>query len=113
MLAASLVASYAYASDPAPPAKKQTATKKAKTPPPPTVAEQIQALRRVGKPVSQINSLKTDLAEKDAQLKQAQQAAADAQAAAEKAQAAVIGAAAGGQRQRSRCQHAADPPSPT
>ena len=33
----------------------------------------------------QINGLKTDLANKDAQLKQAQQAAADAQAAADKA----------------------------
>ena len=87
LLAASLVASYAYASDPTPPAKKQTATKKAKTPPPPTVAEQIQALK--DELESQINGLKADLAAKDAQLKQAQQAAADAQAAAEKAQAAA------------------------
>jgi len=37
----------------------------------------------------QIDSLKTNLADKDAQLKQAQQAAADAQAAADKAQAAA------------------------
>ena len=37
----------------------------------------------------QIDSLKTDLAAKDAQLKQAQQAAADAQAAAAKAEAAA------------------------
>ena len=37
----------------------------------------------------QIDGLKTNLADKDAQLKQAQQAAADAQAAADKAQAAA------------------------
>jgi Skp family chaperone for outer membrane proteins len=87
LLAASLVASYAYASDPTPPAKKQTATRKAKTPPPPTVAEQIQTLKQELE--GEINGLKADLAAKDAQLRQAQQAAADAQAAAEKAQAAA------------------------
>jgi hypothetical protein len=87
LLAASLVASYAYASDPTPPAKKQTATRKAKTPPPPTVAEQIQALKQELE--GQINALRNDLAVKDAQLKQAQQAAADAQAAADKAQSAA------------------------
>jgi hypothetical protein len=81
--AASLIASFAYASDPTPPAKKHVATKKAKTPPPPTVAEQIQALRQELE--GQIDSLKTNLAEKDAQLKQAQQAAANAQAAADMA----------------------------
>ncbi len=43
--------------------------------------EQIQALRQEFQ--GQIDSLKTDLATKDAQLKQAQQAAADAQAAAD------------------------------
>jgi hypothetical protein len=87
LLAASLVASYAYASDPTPPAKKQTATRKAKTPPPPTVAEQIQALKQELE--GQINALRNDLAVKDAQLKQAQQATADAQAAADKAQSAA------------------------
>ena len=87
LLAASLFASYTYASDPTPPAKKQIATRKAKTPPPPTVAEQIQALKQELE--GEINGLKADLAAKDAQLKQAQQAAADAQAAAEKAQAAA------------------------
>lgn len=87
ILAAGLVASSAYASDPTPPAKKQVAVKKVKTPPPPTVAEQIEALRQEMQ--GQINSLKTDLADKDAQLKKAQQAAADAQAAADKAQAAA------------------------
>jgi hypothetical protein len=87
LLAASLVASYAYASDLTPPAKKQTATRKAKTPPPPTVAEQIQALKQELE--GQINALRNDLAVKDAQLKQAQQATADAQAAADKANAAA------------------------
>lgn len=87
VLAVSLVAGYACASDATPPVKKHTATKKVKTPPPPTVQDQIQSLRQDLE--TQINSLKTDLAAKDAQLKQAQQAAADAQAAADKAQAAA------------------------
>jgi hypothetical protein len=87
ILAASLFASSANASDPAPPAKKHAVAKKAATAPPPTVAEQIQALREEME--GKINNLKNDLAEKDAQLKKAQQAAADAQAAAEKAQAAA------------------------
>ena len=87
ILAASLVVSYAYASDANPPAKKHVATKKAKTPPGPTVEEQIQSLRQEFQ--GQIDGLKSNLADKDAQLKQAQQAAADAQAAAAKAQAAA------------------------
>ena len=87
ILAASLVVSYAYASDPTPPAKKHPATRKAATPPGPTVQEQIQAMRQDFQ--GQIDSLKSNLADKDAQLKQAQQAAADAQAAAAKAQAAA------------------------
>jgi len=87
ILAASLVASYAYTQDATPPAKKHTATKKAKTPPPPTVEEQIQALRQDLE--TQINSLKNDLANKDEQLKKAQQAAADAQAAADRANASA------------------------
>jgi hypothetical protein len=87
LLAASLVASYGYASEATPPAKKHVATKKAKTPPAPTVEEQIQGLRHELE--GQINGLKSDLADKDAQLKKAQQAAADAQAAADKAQAAA------------------------
>ncbi len=87
LLAASLVVSYGYASDPTPPAKKHAATKKAKTPPGPTVQQQIQELRQEFQ--GQIDGLKTSLADKDAQLKQAQQAAADAQAAASKAQAAA------------------------
>ena len=86
ILAASLVGSYGYAAAPPAPAKKHP-VRKAKTPPKPTVEEQIQSLRVELE--GQINSLKTDLSEKDAQLKQAQQAAADAQAAASKAQAAA------------------------
>jgi hypothetical protein len=91
IVAAGLVASAAYASDDAPPpAKKHATTKKAakpKTPPPPSVEDQIQSLRQEMQ--TQIDSLKTNLADKDAQLKQAQQAAADAQSAADKANAAA------------------------
>ena len=85
ILAVCAVASYGYASDATPPAKK-TVHKKAE-PKGPTVEEQIQALRTEMQ--SQIDSLKSDLAAKDAQLKQAQQSAADAQAAAAKAQQAA------------------------
>jgi Skp family chaperone for outer membrane proteins len=73
-----------------PPVKKHTTTKKAarkKTPPGPTVEEQIQSLRQEMQ--GQIDNLKTDLADKDAQLKQAQQTAANAQAAADRANAAA------------------------
>jgi Skp family chaperone for outer membrane proteins len=85
-LAASLVVSYAHASDATPPPKKHH-PRKAATPPPPSVQEQIDALRQQMQ--TQIDSLKNDLSDKDAQLKQAQQSAADAQAAAAKAQAAA------------------------
>ena len=81
ILAASLVGSQAYAGDPPAPAKKHS-TKK---PPKPTVEDQINALRQEFQ--GQIDSLKSDLATKDVQLKQAQQSAADAQAAAQKAEA--------------------------
>ncbi len=88
VLAASLLASSGYGSEPAPPAKRHTTTtKKAKKPAPPRVEEQINALRQELQ--TQIDSLKTTLSEKDAQLKQAQQAAADAQAAAAQAQQTV------------------------
>lgn len=83
MLAVSLVGSYAYAGDPPAPAKKHVVKKEPK----PTVEDQIQALRQEFQ--GQIDGLKTDLANKDTQLRQAQQAAADAQAAAAKAQAAA------------------------
>jgi Skp family chaperone for outer membrane proteins len=85
VVAASLVVSYAYASDATPPAKKHA--KKATTPPPPSVADQIDALRQQMQ--GQIDGLKSDLATKDQQLQQAQQAAAAAEAAAAKAQAAA------------------------
>ena len=87
MLATSLLATSAYAQAPAPATKNHAAAKKVKTPPPPTVEEQIKTLR--DELEGQINGLKDNLAAKDAQLKQAQQAAADAQAAADKAQAAA------------------------
>jgi hypothetical protein len=80
ILAASLVGTNAYAGDPPAPAKKH-ASKKA---PKPTVEDQINALRQEMQ--TQIDGLKSDLSVKDAQLKQAQQTAADAQAAAQKAQ---------------------------
>ena len=87
MLAVSVVASYGQTSEATPPVKKHVATKTAKTPAPPTVADQIQALKEELE--GQINSLKTDLAVKDAQLQKAQQAATDAQAAAARAEAAA------------------------
>lgn len=82
VLAAGLVGSYAFAGEPPAPAKKHAATKK---PAKPTVEEQIQSLRQEFQ--GQIDGLKSDLAAKDAALKQAQQTAADAQAAATKAEA--------------------------
>jgi hypothetical protein len=94
IMAVSLVALpaavFAQADGSTPPVKKHTATRKAikrKTPPGPTVEEQIQILRQEMQ--GQIDNLKTDLADKDAQLKQAQQAAANAQASADKANAAA------------------------
>src|SRR5258708_5499788 len=86
LMAASLLSPYATASDATPPAKKHTAKKPAK-PKGPTVEEQIQSLRQEMQ--GQIDSLKGTLADKDAQLKQAQQSAADAQAAAARAQQAA------------------------
>ena len=85
ILAASLVSTYAYASDAAPPAKKHH--RAAAKPKGPTTEEQIQALRQEMQ--TQIDSLKNNLSEKDAQLQQAKQAAADAQAAAARAQQAA------------------------
>ena len=58
MLAVSVVASYGQTSEATPPVKKHVATKTAKTPAPPTVADQIQALKEELE--GQINSLKTD-----------------------------------------------------
>ncbi len=86
ILATSLVASNAYAEDATPPPVKKH-VKKEKTPPPPSVQDQIQSLRQDMQ--QQIDGLKSDLATKDAELKKAQQAAADAQASADKANAAA------------------------
>ena len=88
IVAAGLVASFAYATDAAPPAKKHVVTKKAKTPPPPTVEEQIQSLRdALNSQAAQIDGLKAGMAQKDAQLQKAEQEAAEAKAAATRAQA--------------------------
>ncbi len=90
MLAVCLVALSAHASDPLPPAEKHSVSKKAakpKMPPGPTVEEQIQALRQEMQ--GQINSLRTDLATKDEELKSARHEAAEARAAADKAAAAA------------------------
>ena len=91
MLAVALAASAAHASNPPTPEKKHaTARKAAKKPAGPTVEEQIETLRQaLADQGSQIQSLKTDLSEKDERLKKAEQAAADAEAAAAKAQAAA------------------------
>jgi len=79
ILAAGFAGSYAYGDCPAPVKHKRQPQK-------PCVAEdQIQALRQELQ--SQIDGLKSDLAAKDAELKQAQQTATDAQAAAAKAEA--------------------------
>jgi Skp family chaperone for outer membrane proteins len=88
IVAACLAVPFAFAGDATAPVKKHPVTKKAKAPAGPTVEEQIQALRQEMQ--SQITGLKGSLAEKDAQLKQAQQAAAEAQAAAAKAQDAAM-----------------------
>jgi hypothetical protein len=70
--------------------KKPVAQRKAKTPPAPTLQEQIEALRQqLNQQASQIESLKSDMAAKDARLKKAELSAADAQAAAAKTDAAV------------------------
>jgi hypothetical protein len=87
IMAVCVVSAYGQTGEATAPVKKHTAAKKEKAPAPPTVAEQIQALRQELE--GQINGLKTDLANKDAQLQKAQQAAADAQAAADKANAAA------------------------
>jgi len=46
ILTASLIASYAYASDATPSAKKHPVTKKAKAPAKPSVEDQLQTLRQ-------------------------------------------------------------------
>ncbi len=87
VLATSLAGSFAFAGAPQESAKKSDATRKATKPTKPSVEDQIQALREEME--GQINSLRNDLTEKNAELQKAQQAAADAQAAAAKAEAAA------------------------
>jgi len=90
LLVLCLAASYGQTSAAKPPARKHLATQKAKTPPAPTVQEQIQALRQqLEDQASQIQSLKAGMAEKEVELKQAAQVAASAQAAAARAEAAA------------------------
>jgi Skp family chaperone for outer membrane proteins len=86
ILAATFVVSYASAQD-APAKKHHVVHHRERTPPGPTVEEQIETLRNQMQ--TQIDSLKEQLSTKDEQLQQAQQAAAAAQASADKAQAAV------------------------
>jgi hypothetical protein len=85
LMAVSLVVSYAQTSGSTPPAKKHAAAKKSAAPAGPTVQQQIDDMKQQFQ--GEIDGLKADLASKDEQLKQAQQAAADAQAAAAKAEA--------------------------
>jgi hypothetical protein len=88
LLAAILAVPTANATDAPAPVKKHAPAKKAKTPPPPTLAQQVEALRQaLANQGTQIDSLKTDLADKDARLKTAEAAAAQAQTTADKAQA--------------------------
>jgi hypothetical protein len=84
LILAACVAGSSYASDATPPAKK---THKKAAPKGVSVDDQIQALRQDMQ--RQINQLKSDLAAKDAEVRQAQQQAADAQAAAARAQEAA------------------------
>ncbi len=97
MLAACAVVSYGQSTETQKPVKKHkkveatpalVEVKKTKAPAPPSVEEQIQALKHELE--GQIDSLKTDLANKDEQLKLAQQTAAAAQAQAAKAEAASM-----------------------
>ncbi len=86
VLAAGLVSPLGFAAEPdgTPKVKRHT---KAKPKEPAVTAEQLQQLRQDME--SQINALKGQLSDKDAQLKQAQDASAAAQAAAARAEAAA------------------------
>jgi hypothetical protein len=90
-LAASAIGTFAYASDATPPKKHKPAAKKADAPCCAATEDQIKQLRQDLQ--SQIDGLKSDLAAKDAALRDAQQKAADAQASADKANAAAAGVA--------------------
>jgi len=89
-LAMSLAAVAAPSADGPPPVKKHAAAKKTTAAAAPTVEEQIQTLRKaLESQGSQIDSLKQDLADKDARLKRAEEAAGAAEASAAKAQVAA------------------------
>ena len=85
LLAAGLAVAHAQSTSSSASARKHATAKKDAKPSAPALEEQIQALR--SEMQNQIDGLKSDLAAKDAQLRQARQAAADAQAAASKAEA--------------------------
>jgi len=92
LIAAGLATQQTYAATPEPepaaaPAAKKHAKPKAAPKPPPVTAEQLEELKRDME--TQINSLKNQLSDRDAQLKQAQDSAAAAQAAASRAEAAA------------------------
>jgi len=89
-LAMSLAAVAAPSAYGPPPVKKHAAAKKTTAAAAPTVEEQIQTLRKaLESQGSQIDSLKQDLADKDARLKRAEEAAGAAEASAAKAQVAA------------------------
>jgi hypothetical protein len=89
VLAAGVTSAYAYQADPAPapPAKKHVRHEAKPKPAPTATAAELQELKQEME--GQINGLKQQLSDRDAQLKQAQDAAAAAQAAAARAEAAA------------------------
>jgi hypothetical protein len=89
VLAAGLTSAYTYAADPAPDpaAKKHTRHVTKPKPAPSATAAELQELKQEME--TQINTLKEQLSDRDAQLKQAQDAAAAAQAAASRVEAAA------------------------
>jgi len=89
ILAAGLTSAYAQSADPAPAPAKKTAKHAAVKPKPvpAATAAELDELKREMQ--TQIDSLKGQLSDRDAQLKQAQDAAAAAQASAARAEAAA------------------------
>jgi hypothetical protein len=83
ILAAGLVATNSFAIDSTPQPKKHSTTKTTAKPSQATIEEEIQQMRHdLDNQAIQIENLKTGMAEKDAQLKKAEEAAAEAQKAA-------------------------------
>ena len=88
ILAAGLISSQAYAADATPPAQKKHAKKAAAKPKAAAVnADELRDLKQSLE--TQINSLRNELTDRDAKLKQAQEAAEAAQATAARAEAAA------------------------